>query len=65
MNMFPTAFRALGVALFVFREGEDQFKRLLAIFAIEFVVRHGETLPALTRLHPGGGKVCDLRYRGT
>lgn len=42
MHMFTAAFRTLDLALFVFRKGEDGFEWLLAIFAEEFVTRHGD-----------------------
>ena len=41
MHMFTAAFRTLDLALFVFRKSEDGFERFLAIFAEEFVTRHG------------------------
>jgi len=41
MHMFTAAFRTLDLVLFVFRQGEDGFKWLFAIFAEEFVTRHG------------------------
>jgi hypothetical protein len=40
--MFTAAFRTRDLALFVFRKGEDGFEWLLAIFAEEFVTRHGD-----------------------
>jgi hypothetical protein len=40
--MFTAAFRTLDLVLFVFRKGEDGFKWLFAIFAEEFVTRHGD-----------------------
>jgi hypothetical protein len=42
MHMFTAAFRTLDLVLFVFRKGEDGFKWLFAIFAEEFVTRHGD-----------------------
>jgi hypothetical protein len=42
MHMFTAAFRTRDLALFVFRKGEDGFKWLFAIFAEEFVTRHGD-----------------------
>jgi hypothetical protein len=42
MHMFTAAFRTLDLSLFVFRKGEDGFKWLFAIFAEEFVARHGD-----------------------
>lgn len=41
MHVFTAAFRALDLALFVFRKGEDGFERFLTIFAEKFVTRHG------------------------
>jgi hypothetical protein len=41
MHVFTAAFRALDLALFVFRKGEDRFERFLTIFAEKFVTRHG------------------------
>lgn len=41
MHVFTAAFRTLDFVLFVFRKGEDDFKWLVAIFAVEFVARHG------------------------
>ena len=40
MHMFAVAFRTFDVAFFVFRNCKDDFKRLLAIFAVELIVRH-------------------------
>jgi len=42
VHVFTAAFRALDLVLFVFCKGEDDFKWLLAIFAVEFVARHGD-----------------------
>ena len=39
VHMLAPAFWALDPALFVFRNGQEEFKRLLAIFAIKLVVR--------------------------
>jgi hypothetical protein len=41
VDVFTAAFRALDLVLFVFCKGEDDFKWFLAIFAVEFVARHG------------------------
>jgi hypothetical protein len=41
VDVFATAIRALDFAFFVFRQSQDDFKRLLAIFAVKFVARHG------------------------
>jgi hypothetical protein len=40
MHVFTAAFRALDLALFVFRETQDQFEWLLAIFTIELIAGH-------------------------
>jgi len=42
MNVFTAALRAGDLALFVFCKGKDDFEGLLAIFAEEFVTRHGD-----------------------
>jgi hypothetical protein len=42
MHALTAALRAGDLALFVFRKGEDGFEGLLAIFAEEFVTRHGD-----------------------
>ena len=42
MHVFTAALRAGDLALFVFCKGKDDFKGLLAIFAEEFVTRHGD-----------------------
>jgi hypothetical protein len=44
MHMLFAAFRALDLALFVFRKGKNHFEGFLAIFTIEFVARHGDLL---------------------
>ena len=41
VDMFAAAFRALNLVLFVFRQTENQLKRLLAIFAIKLIAGHG------------------------
>jgi hypothetical protein len=40
MHMFAVAFRTFDVAFFVFRNCKDDFKRLLASFAVELITRH-------------------------
>jgi len=42
MHVFTAAFRARDLALFVFRKREDDLEGLLAVFAEEFVSRHGD-----------------------
>ena len=40
MHMFAATFRTFDVAFFVFRKCKDDFKWLLAIFAVELIARH-------------------------
>ena len=42
MDVFTAALRAGDLALFVFCKGKDDFEWLLAVFAEEFVTRHGD-----------------------
>jgi len=42
MHVFTTAFRARDLALFVFRKREDDLEGFLAVFAEEFLARHGD-----------------------
>src|SRR5512133_3840945 len=42
VHVFTAAFRALDLGFFIFCNGEDDFKWLLAIFAVIFVARHGD-----------------------
>ena len=42
VHVVTAAFRALDPIFFVFCKGEDDFKWLLTIFAVEFVARHGD-----------------------
>jgi hypothetical protein len=42
MNMFTAALWAFDLVLFVFGKAEDQFKWLLAVFAIELIAGHGK-----------------------
>jgi hypothetical protein len=42
MHLFAATFRTFDVAFFVFRKRKDDFKRLLAIFAVELIARHGD-----------------------
>jgi hypothetical protein len=44
VHMFTAAFRALDLALFIFRKGKNHFEGFLASFTIEFVARHGDLL---------------------
>jgi hypothetical protein len=40
MHLFTATFRTFDVAFFVFRKCQDDFKWLLAIFAVELIARH-------------------------
>ena len=42
MQVFAATLRTLELVLFVFRKGKEDFKWLLAIFAIELIARHGD-----------------------
>jgi len=42
MDAFAATLGAFDVSLFVFVKAEDEFKGLLAIFAVELVARHGD-----------------------
>jgi hypothetical protein len=42
VQVFTAAFRALDLSFFIFCNGEDDFKWLLAIFAVVFVARHDD-----------------------
>ena len=42
MHVVTAAFRALDLGFFIFCNSEDDFKWLLAIFAVVFVARHGD-----------------------
>jgi hypothetical protein len=42
--MFTTAFRALDLALLVFREAQDDFEWLFAIFTVELIAGHEDLL---------------------
>jgi hypothetical protein len=42
MHVCTAAFRAGNLARVIFRKGDDGFEWLLAIFAEEFVTRHGD-----------------------
>jgi hypothetical protein len=42
MYVFAATFWTFDVAFFVFRKSKDYFKRLLAIFAVELIARHGD-----------------------
>ena len=44
VDVFTGAFRALNLAFFIFREGENHLERFLTIFAVEFVSGHGHLL---------------------
>jgi hypothetical protein len=41
MHVFAATFWTFDVALFVFRKCKNDFKWLLAIFAVELIARHG------------------------
>jgi len=40
MQVFTATLGTLDLVLFVFRKGKEDFKWLLAVFAIELIVRH-------------------------
>jgi hypothetical protein len=40
MHLFAATFRTFDVAFFVFRKCQNDFKWLLAIFAVELIPRH-------------------------
>jgi hypothetical protein len=44
MYVFTAAFRAFDLAPFVFRETQDQFEWLLAIFTVELIAGHEDLL---------------------
>jgi hypothetical protein len=54
MHMFTAAFRALDLALFVFRKAEDDFEGLLAIFAVELIAGHDDLQTTAERTELSG-----------
>jgi hypothetical protein len=42
VNVFAATLRTLDFALFVFRKAQDDFKRLLAIFAVKLIAGHND-----------------------
>jgi hypothetical protein len=42
VDVFAATLGTLDAPLFIFRKAKDQFKGLLAIFAVELVARHGD-----------------------
>ena len=42
MDVFAATLRAFDLALFVFRKAQDNFERLLAIFAVKLIARHDD-----------------------
>ena len=42
MNVLAATLRAFDLALFVFRKAQDNFERLLAIFAVKLIVGHDD-----------------------
>jgi hypothetical protein len=43
MDVFAATLRAFDLALFVFRKAQDNFERLLAIFAVKLIAGHVTT----------------------
>lgn len=65
MDVFAATLRTLDLAFFVFRKAQDDFERLLAIFAVELVAGHDDLRKtpgdeSLTNhVRPGNGGVND------
>ena len=71
MDVFAATLRAFDLALFVFRKAQDNFERLLAIFAVKLIARHDDLrrtpdgMALNKHLRPGNGavKACSIRAR--
>ena len=60
VQVFTATLRTLDLVLFVFRKGKEDFKWLLAVFAIELIARHVDL-----RKRQRGGALLYLYARGT
>jgi hypothetical protein len=58
--VFTATLRTLDLVLFVFRKGKEDFKWLLAIFAIELIARHVDL-----RKRQRGGALFHVYAQGT
>ena len=70
MDVFAATLRAFDLALFVFRKAQDNFERLLAIFAVKLIAGHDDLRRHRTgwglnkHLRPGNGAVKVSSIRG-
>jgi hypothetical protein len=60
VQAFTATLRTLDLVLFVFRKGKEDFKWLLAIFAIELIARHVDL-----RKRQRGGALFQMYAQGT
>jgi hypothetical protein len=60
LQVFTATLRTLDLVLFVFREGKEDFKWLLAVFAIELIARHVDL-----RKRQRGGALFHVYAQGT
>ena len=59
MDVLAATLGTFEVSLFIFVKAEDDFKGLLAIFAVELVARHGDL-----REKPKGKELYPMVYAG-